>query len=306
VLGGGGSTGNAWLIGVLAGLLEAGVDVTAPDLVVGTSAGATAAAQLTGAPVRDLLAATQAPVPPRATPTAGSTPTAGATPVPGAASTAPTAGGAPAGRPAVTDHLARLTALTAAAHDAADFRRRLGASALDLDAAGGGTWSARWRATVAARLPGARWPGRDVLLTAVDARSGEPVVFGRHSGVDLVDAVAASCSSGAAYRIGEGRYVDGGYRRGENADLAAGHARVLVLAPLGGRALTPAAWGLHLAAQVAELRAAGSRVLTLVPDDADEHLFGVHAMDPGLRPQAALAGVRRGRRAAAEVADLWA
>ena len=74
VLGGGGSTGNAWLIGVLAGLLEAGVDVTAPDLVVGTSAGATAAAQLTGAPVRDLLAATQAPVPPRATPTAGAAP----------------------------------------------------------------------------------------------------------------------------------------------------------------------------------------------------------------------------------------
>lgn len=48
VLGGGGSTGNAWLIGVLAGLAEAGLDVTAGDLTIGTSAGATAAAQLAG------------------------------------------------------------------------------------------------------------------------------------------------------------------------------------------------------------------------------------------------------------------
>lgn len=45
VLGGGGAAGNAWLIGVIAGLAEAGVDMTeAADLVIGTSAGATAAA----------------------------------------------------------------------------------------------------------------------------------------------------------------------------------------------------------------------------------------------------------------------
>ena len=49
VLGGGGSTGNAWLIGVLAGLAGAGLEVNAADLIVGTSAGATAAAQLSGA-----------------------------------------------------------------------------------------------------------------------------------------------------------------------------------------------------------------------------------------------------------------
>ena len=38
VLGGGGSTGNAWLIGVIAGLFEAGLDVTEADLIIGTSA----------------------------------------------------------------------------------------------------------------------------------------------------------------------------------------------------------------------------------------------------------------------------
>jgi NTE family protein len=51
VLGGGGSTGNAWLIGVIAGLLEAGLDVTTADLTIGTSAGSTAAAQM-NRPVR--------------------------------------------------------------------------------------------------------------------------------------------------------------------------------------------------------------------------------------------------------------
>src|SRR5215204_2697159 len=52
VLGGGGSTGNAWLIGVIAGLFDAGLDVTEADLIIGTSAGSTAAAQITSARAR--------------------------------------------------------------------------------------------------------------------------------------------------------------------------------------------------------------------------------------------------------------
>ena len=55
-----------------------------------------------------------------------------------------------------------------------------------------GSGSTRWRAIVAARLPSQRWPDRAVHITVVDAHTGEPVVFDRHSGVDLVDAVAAS------------------------------------------------------------------------------------------------------------------
>jgi len=43
VLGGGGSAGNAWLIGVIVGLFDAGLDVTEGDLIIGTSAGSTAA-----------------------------------------------------------------------------------------------------------------------------------------------------------------------------------------------------------------------------------------------------------------------
>ena len=101
---------------------------------------------------------------------------------------------------------------------------------------------AQWRATITAQLRSHHWPQRPMLIVAVDAHTGEPVVFDRHSGVDLVDAVAASCANGFGvrpYSIGDDRYIDGGYRANENADLAAGYGRVLVLSPFGGRSRTP-------------------------------------------------------------------
>jgi NTE family protein len=182
----------------------------------------------------------------------------------------------------------------------------MGAAALELDAASDGSWSAQWRATVAARLPRQSWPRRQVLITSVDARTGDPVVFDRRSGVDLADAVAASCASGLPHRIGDGRYIDGGYRsNAENADLAAGYGRVLVLSPFGGRTLHPRDWGTHLAAQVDALRAGGSRVETIFPDSDSEHLFGANAMDLSLRPSAARAGHEQGSARAEQLTAFW-
>ncbi len=184
-------------------------------------------------------------------------------------------------------------------------RRRLGAAALEMDAASDGSGQTRWRATVAARLPSQRWPQRTVLITAVDAYTGEPVVFDRHSGVDLVDAVAASTASGFPYSIGDNRYIDGGYRRNENADLAAGYGRVLVLSPLGGRTRTPLDWGMHLAAQVDELRARGSKVETILPDSNSRDAFGSNLMDLSTRPPAARAGYNQGRALAGQLTEFW-
>ena len=168
-------------------------------------------------------------------------------------------------------------------------RRRMGAAALEMDAASDGSAQAQWRATVAARLPSQRWPQQPMLIVAVDAHTGEPVVFDRHSGVELADAVAASCANGFGvppYTIGERRYIDGGYRANENADLAAGYARVLVLSPLGGRSRHPSGWGTHLAAQADELRAGGSRVETIFPDSNSQDALGVglNMMDPSSTP----------------------
>jgi NTE family protein len=289
VFGGGGSAGNAWVIGVVAGLLAAGLDVTGADLIIGTSAGSTAAAQIgSGTDPAELLAGILNAAPP-----------------PGAGPVRP-GGGRAQGRPAA-DHLQETSRIIAAAEDAADMRRRLGAAALAAEAAPGGSGQAQRRATVAARLPSQDWPQRPMLIVAVDARTGEPVLFDRGSGVDLADAVTASTAGPGAppHRIGDNRYIDGGYRSPENADLAAGYRRVLVLAPLGGRTRAPLDWGLHLAAQADELRAGGSAVVTIVPDTASRSAFGDNLMDPSARPRAARAGYDQGRALSAQLTQFW-
>jgi NTE family protein len=130
-------------------------------------------------------------------------------------------------------------------------------------------------------------------------------VFDRDSGVDVVDAVAASTSGGSAYRIGDRRYIDGGYRRNENADLAAGAERVLVLSPFGGRTRHPLSWRMELAAQVEELRTGGSHVETVLPDDASLLAFGDSRMDPTRRPPSARAGFEQGRALAERLGRFW-
>jgi NTE family protein len=288
VLAGGGAAGNAWELGLIAGLSDAGVDVTGADLIIGTSAGSTVAAQITGGTrPAELYAAVIAEVHRPPGPQLGSA--------------------RPGGRNlSGPSYLEWSDAIIASAEDASDMRRRMGAAALELDASDG-SGHTRWRDIVAARLSSHEWPRQLVRIPAVDAQTGEPVVFDRHSGVELVDAVAASTSSGFAgpYRIGGNRYINGGYRRSENADLAAGYGRVLVFSPFGGRSRMPAEWGMDLATQVNELRAGGSTVETVFPDAGAGDVFDANALDPSTRPQAARGGYDQGRALAELLADTW-
>jgi NTE family protein len=289
VLAGAGAAGNAWQVGLTAGLAEAGVDLTAADLVIGTSAGSTGAAQLTsGIRPAELYAAILSQVIPPRPPGAPSEPPRGQGPAKSAS------------------YLAWSNQVIADSTDLPDWRRRMAAAALEKDAVED-TGSARWRATVAARFPSAEWPERRVLIAALDARTAEPVVFDRDSGIDLVDAVAASTSNGfdGSYRIGENRYLNGAYRRSSNADLATGYERVLILDPFGGRSRTPLEWGMDLATQVAELRASGSRVETVFPDAGAGDVFNENALDPSTRRQAALGGHQQGRALAPQLAGFW-
>ncbi|WP_323102214.1 patatin-like phospholipase family protein [Intrasporangium sp. YIM S08009] len=286
VLAGGGAAGNAWELGVIAGLHDAGLDVTRADVIIGTSAGSTVAAQITGGTSpADLYASILREVPPTR---------------PGAP------GGEPRRRPAVSgpSYLEWSNAIIASATDPADMRRRLGVAALARDASGGAD-ARRWREVVASRLASHDWPQQRVLITAVDARTGEPVVLDRDSGVDLVDAVAASTSAMAPYAIGERRYLNGGYRRSENADLAAGFGRVLVMSPFGGATRMPLEWGMDLASQVAELRAGGSVVETVFPDAGAGEVFDANALDPSTRLPAARGGYAQGRSLAARLGEFW-
>jgi len=293
ILGGGGAAGNAWEIGIIAGLAEAGFDMAeAADLVVGTSAGATAAAQVrSGIPAVDLLASVLSP------------------PVQPVGQNRER----PPSLPMATV-FERMRAISAAATSAADLQRAMGAFGLESDSTlepGAG----QRRAVVAARLPSHEWPDRPMIVTAVDAHTGELAAFNRDSGVDLVDAVTASTALPGlvpTVSINGTRYIDGGVRSSENADLASGYANVVVLAPLGGRIGTlpegqfeglrrPPEWGTDLASQVEALRKQGSHVEVITPDADSRAAMGTNQMDPAARIPAARAGFAQGKQEAAWV-----
>ena len=296
VLGGGGAAGNAWLIGIIAGLAEAGLDMTeAADLVVGTSSGATAAAHVrSGIPPAELLASVLS--------RAGST-----------GRTEP--GASPPSLPMATV-FERMRAIGAAATSAADLQRAMGAFGLESDSILGPAAAEQRRAMVAARLPRPEWPDRPMIVVAVNAHTGELAAFDRDSGVDLVDAVTASTAMpglAPTHDINGTRYINGGVRSAENADLASGYANVVVLSPFGGRSGTlPAGQfeglrrlpGADLESQVEGLRKQGSRVEVITPDADSRAAMGTNQMDPATRIPAARAGFAQGKREATRVAFL--
>ena len=292
VLGGGGAAGNAWEIGVIAGLAEAGLDMTeAADLVVGTSAGATAAAQLrSGIPPAELLASVLSP------------------PVQPVGQNRER----PPSLPMATV-FERMRAIGAAATSAADLQRAMGAFGLESDSILGPAAEQR-REMVAARLPRREWPERPMIVVAVNAHTGELAAFDRESGVDLVDAVTASTALPGlvpTVSINGARYIDGGVRSPDNADLASGYANVVVLSPLGGRGADragqfeglrrPPEWGTDLAGQVEALRKQGSRVEVITPDADSRAAMGTNQMDPATRIPAARAGFAQGKQEATRV-----
>jgi NTE family protein len=168
---------------------------------------------------------------------------------------------------------------------------------------------------VASRLPRAEWPERPMIVVAVNAHTGELAAFDRDSGVELVDAVTASTAlpgSSPTVSINGARYISGGARSTDNADLASGYANVVVLAPLSGRSGTlpegqfeglrrSPEWGTDLASQVERLRTLGSHVVVITPDDDSRAAMGTNQMDPATRVPAARAGFAQGQMEASRV-----
>jgi len=266
VLGGGGLAGIAWMTGLLAGLADAGQDVTGADLLVGTSAGAAVAAQVGSGLSLDALFARQVDPALQAREISVDV--------------------------NMTEVAAEFAALLAGASSAQDMQRRVGAYAL----AASTVSEADRLAAVGSRLPSPQWPARRLLLVAVDAQTGETRVFDRDSGADLVDAVAASCAVPGIWppvTIGGHRYVDGGIRSSDNADLASGHARIVVLSPLGPDSPFPTP--LPLRTVVARLRSEGSAVTVIAPDEASVAAIGTNPLDPATRIPSAEAGRAQGR-----------
>lgn len=274
VLGGGGITGIAWELGLLAGLAEAGVDLGTADLVVCTSAGSVVGAQITsGVPLEGLY---ERQLEPPSTERAAKT----------------------GARLLVGLGLAILLSRG----NVEALGRRAGAFAIKA-AAAGRTPSAQDRLSViGSRLPEHSWPEQSLQVTAVDAATGEFRVLDRASGVDLVTAVAASCAVPGVYPpvLIEGQpHVDGGVRSGANVDVANGFARVVVLAPLLG-GVGP------LASPQRQADALGAERIALVsPDQGAKVAIGKNVLDPASRAASARAGRRQAANVVDEIRAVW-
>jgi NTE family protein len=268
--------GIAWELGVLLGVRDVARDLSpelvAADVVIGTSAGSTVAAQITSGTDLEALFAMQL----------GETSSEIEVDIDFEAM------------------MARFGAAVAGATSASEVRRRIGALALATQTV---DEPAR-RAAIAGRLPSHAWPDRPVLVPAVDTETGGVDVFTRDSGVELVDAVAASCAVPGVWpptTINGRRYIDGGIRSGTNADLAQGCDRILVITP--SLADEPSLFD-HLQDEIEQLRPA--EVFVVHADKTSQAAFGRNPLSPATRRPSAHAGRAIGRAHAADIARFWA
>ncbi len=156
------------------------------------------------------------------------------------------------------------------------------------------------RQVIAQRLPSHDWPDRVLRLTAIDVATGELVVFDQESGVELVDAVAASCAVPGAWppvTIAGRRYMDGGVASSVNLGVAGDCDVAVVMVPCGADAPSPFGDG-----PAAEVAAFAGTTYTIFADDNSLAAFGPNPLDPRCRITAAVAGRQQGRREAKAVA----
>jgi NTE family protein len=283
VLGSGGTIGIAWQAGLLAGLAEAGVDLADADFIVGTSAGSLVGAQIAMGKEPVALAESILSV---NLPTSGSWP-----------------------EPDFTEFIYKMAEAGSRKGRARDVRAEIGKWALESP-----TISEEMFVALVSYLFNEvgddEWPQRNYACTAVDALSGEFVVWNKRTSADIKLAVASSCSVPGMFppiTINGRRYMDGGTRSATNADLAKGYDTVIVVAVSGaaGDLKMVEQFRKRLNKELATLRESGTKVALILPDDASIEAFGTNLMDPSRSADAAQAGLAEGNAQAASLRAVW-
>lgn len=299
VLGAGGVIGFAWILGALSALQKiTGIDPAEADVLVGTSAGSVAAALLgCGVPVDVIRRHHQGLAAPEDPPIDFDYRGPAMPPLPGLRPASPRlALGGLRYRQRVSPLMAFTGMLPSGRGTLAPVRELVASVAADAGIGDGWPTSPR------------PW------IVAADYRTGRRIVFGRDPGAaardgsvrrerraTLADAVVASCSIPAWYPptvIDGVPYIDGGTVSNTSADLVRDSAvdEVYILAPMAsvqadrprsalGRAERWARrWVTRsVLADVATLRASGTRVCLLTPGPTDLAVMGVNLMNPARR-----------------------
>jgi NTE family protein len=290
VLGGGGPVGIAWESGLVAGLAQGGVDLGQANFTLGTSAGSFVGARLAlgaeAATFADAIIADK---------------------IPGEERRPANSGGPP---PDLSALMRLMGEAQGGLRNPAEVRQEIGAFALAAPTMTEEAFLETFGKSFST-LPTDAWPERGFACTAVDAETGAFQLWTKASGVGVVRAVASSCSVPGVYppvTLNGRRYIDGGMRSSTNADMAAGHELVVVVAVRLGAA--GGSLGERIAARFAEeietLKDGGATVLTITPDEESVEAFGVNLMDFRRRPDAARAGLDQGLAYAADVKAYWA
>jgi NTE family protein len=281
VLSGGGPVGVGWETGIIAGLNAQGVDLRRADFVVGTSAGSVVGAHLAAGEEASAVIAR-----------ANSNRADGGRRYVGAT---------PEQMQAVMQAFMEL--FTSTEPDEVK-RAKIGRFALTAQ-----TMSEEEFLAVFGQLAEAPWPA-GYACTAVDAETGDFVVWDEAASVPLVRAVASSCAVPGVFppiTIKGRRYIDGGVRSASNADLAKGAERVLIVSLLNPETMTgpasPFADGYRR--EIATLEQAGARIEAVYPDAEAAAVMGINVMDPSLVLPAIATGERQGKTIADGLRDFW-
>ncbi len=283
--------GMAWQTGVVAGLAQSGVNLHDADMILGTAAGASLAWRLAaGQSAADLAAAIdhEAYLPPASNPTSRTTPPSG-----------------------IPDLLWRQFKAEMAGEDTIALRRQIGALAMP----GTAEDEASFLEKTDQFIPIGRdqpWPAA-FSCSAIDAETGELVVWQAASTIALSQGVASSCSvpiSNPPVTIGGRRFISGAMRSVSNVDLATGYDNVLVIAMRSppGDARMAERMQQSLDFEVSRLRKDGTTVDVIQPDEASMAAIGhelADVLDLRRRPAACKAGIDQGKSLAGSIKPGW-
>ncbi|MEI2711883.1 MAG: patatin-like phospholipase family protein [Nocardioides sp.] len=270
VLGGGGITGIAWEIGMLKAFHEAGLKLGGADEILGTSAGSVVGGLISSHPIDDLYDAQLEP---------------------------PDA--AVGGRFSLSKMARALPTVGLPGGSIVARRARVGRAAMQAVPIG----SEDRVAVIRERVEIEDWPSdANLRVTAMSAMTGALKIFDRESGVDVIEAIAASCAVPfvwPAVMIQGHPYFDGGVRSTTNADKVQQPDVAVVIAPI------PMNIRRHHNIKAQLDRAGVSRRAVIWPDKEARDAIGRNVLNPARQSAAARAGLRQGRLFATRVRAVW-
>lgn len=279
VLGGGGAIGLAWQAGLLSGLQEAGLDLTAAEAIVGTSAGAFIGALLAcGHDVADALQSL----------------------------TALRRSADPQRLAAAHDAFSRARRTANLATDSRQALQVIGQAAREAR-----TSSQELYLELFDALAGTAWPA-GFRCTATDVDTGELVVWDKESGVTLQEAVASSCVVPMLFPVmtlATGRFMDGGILNPVNAIVVPPSDVLVVISchPLSRHTdRLDAAQDAMCARVTAELAAVAETTrLVLIEPDFSEMGETQNMMDASMVTPAFQIGTRQAQHDVASIGASW-